>query len=571
MSDLNNNNPFELFTEGIIGDALGAARRADTGAIQQVIRAENDSVGNMANTLNTHNQNMQARRVTNQSIIARARNSIIQFPIYISQSIRVNEAHIISKLFERVYVSYVQTALSQNQIIDEDEANNLVFLKSIHTNLKEAADVLVNKYYEPIDDVDAMLCESIHHIEQISENCTVEFSVVPTTNKDLIAENSRLMNEPLTGFAYLREDTERSTETNSITQNKLEALTDKDLEDIACERSKISKSTRETASRSDKDLGDLVKSNYPNAKDADFNKKLKSVKTSRDNARNEIDNAVEDLKKEIKNGKIPGLSYKNGKYCRDASTTNVGTKTVTKVSTKDKAPVQAPKLLRDADIKKINGMLPYTMEASFRIRQKDGTLAGDVTYVIGVKSVLHLIRAQDLSEDLDEIITGNIRSLQKIRYKTGEINFKDYFLNIKGIKSDVLKSINYNKKWLNTLKRLAEYNRLHGTLLKKPAEFLTDGKVPIPNGTLILSQLDVTNIVGETGIDISDVSIATKLVNSLFLIGIAIVDGTAGSMRVLFPDSSNDWDVQSLAAIDADIAKTDNSSLMKELMKSVNK
>ena len=47
----------------------------------------------------------------------------------------------------------------------------------------------------------------------------------------------------------------------------------------------------------------------------------------------------------------------------------------------------------------------------------------DVKYIIGIKSVMHLIRTQDLVEDLPELITGNIKTLQKVRYKTGEITF----------------------------------------------------------------------------------------------------------------------------------------------------
>ena len=41
------------------------------------------------------------------SIVARARNSVLQFPVYVTQGIRVDEAHVISKLFERVYTTLV--------------------------------------------------------------------------------------------------------------------------------------------------------------------------------------------------------------------------------------------------------------------------------------------------------------------------------------------------------------------------------------------------------------------------------------------------------------------------------
>ena len=67
-------------------------------------------------------------RVDNRSIIARAKNSVLQFPCYVTQSLPVNAAQIISKTFERVYASFVQTAISQRKIIDESEANDLLFL-----------------------------------------------------------------------------------------------------------------------------------------------------------------------------------------------------------------------------------------------------------------------------------------------------------------------------------------------------------------------------------------------------------------------------------------------------------
>ena len=47
-----------------------------------------------------------------RSIIARARNSVLQFPIYITKGVRVTEAQIIAKLFERVY-----TSLNRKRII----------------------------------------------------------------------------------------------------------------------------------------------------------------------------------------------------------------------------------------------------------------------------------------------------------------------------------------------------------------------------------------------------------------------------------------------------------------------
>ena len=558
----------DVFTEGILDDALKSTADVDPGKIKEEwknagsghdkLKTINDEgIDKAQKSLGSIDRTLKKHTVDTRSIIARARNSVVQFPMYVTQTLRVNEAQVIAKLFERVYTTLVQTVLSHNQILDEEEANNLVFLKNFHTNLKEAADALVNEYYKPIDELDTMMYESIFYSQQLTENCKVEFRVVPCNNQDLILENTRLMNEPLAGFMYLRE----ASEITNSGKSEFKVLSDSDLEDIAANRSDISAEEKRKA---------RVKSD-----DAEYSKE----------AREKLDKAVEELKKDIKDlnkdpdslsddekkrlernkKELSKYQYSGGRFVRNEQST---TKTDKKeINTKS---VDAPKLLRDSDIKKINGMLPYTIEATFRLRTKGG-IDRDIKYIIGIKTVMHLIRTQDLVDDLQELVTGNIKSLQKVRYKTGEIKFLDYLFNLKAIKSDAAKHINYNKRWINTLKRLSDYTKMNGTLMKEPIKAITGGNVPIPNGTLILAQPDVTMLTNQTGIDLSKVSNAKRLAKSLFLIGIVIVDSSAGTMRVLFPDSDTDWDVQSLAAIDSELSKTDNSQLMRELNRMVNR
>lgn len=306
-------------------------------------------------------------------------------------------------------------------------------------------------------------------------------------------------------------------------------------------------------------------------------KDLSKAITSKIDAKRDIEKRVDEKVKVIK-GKIKtgqygdNYAYRNGRYMKLNRSTTTSTKTTTNPAhPKTDLGVDAPKVLRDNEVKKVNAMAPFMMEASFHLKN---TKSGDdriVRYIIGVKSVLHLIRVQDLAEDLNELVTGNIKKLQKVRYKTGEISFKDYFLNLKGIKADAAKNINYNKKWINTLKRLAEYRKTYGSILNKPAELIAGGNVPIPNATLILTQPDVTMLTNQTGIDLSQVSNAKRLAKSLFLIAVVITDSSAGTMRVLFPDTNDDWEVQSLSSVESEISKTDNNNLMKELNRMVNR
>lgn len=553
-----------IFTEGIIEDSIKDATNVD---IDKIKKDWGQKIGNATDAANKiagfnaiavddvldpvkkkiDEKNASKNFINRGSIIARSRNSVMQFPVYVTQTIRVNEAHIISKLFERVYASLFQTILAQNPIIDQDEANNLVFLKRFHTNINESADlILYNEFYSPIDDLDEMLKESVFYKEQVTPTMAIRFRRIPCVDQYLVKECARLATDPLEGLDYLKEDGQ-----NSQNIDKWRNLTDDEIRAIAIDNLTVK----------DAKTGDIRKAKQNEIKliemsDKDAKNLSNKEQKDRANLLAKVDEIEYKLKEKIKNNEYKTVyKYKDGKYYSKIDAIN--------------AP-KVPILLKDTDVKKINGMLPYTIEAAFIMQDKDGNAVKEVKFIIGIKTILHVIRPQDLSEDVKELVTGNIKSLQKVRYKTGEITFMDYLFNTKGIKNDAAKSVNYNKKWINTLKRLGEWEKINGSLLKTPAEFIRGGDIPIPNGTLILSKTDVNIITNQTGIDLSVVSNAKRLARSLFLIGICIVDSSAGKMSVLFPDSSSEWDVQSLASIDADLAKSDNSQVMRELNRMVN-
>lgn len=538
-----------------------------------------DTTGVVADELDKKVSDIEKiNRVDNRSIVARARNSVKQCPIYITQSIRAAEAHLISKQFEKVYVTFFQAAISQNPIISPDEANNLGFLNKFHTDIRESAMKLIESY-DPIDEFDSMMMDSIYSEYQLSENCKVQFSVISTNDPDcktIIAENARLMNEPLTGLPYLYYEANRYADQINRDHGTLEGKPYRDANGNLNWKYELDDEGRRLNSEEDsnnfKDTHDKTTMDRVDVVQVNIDEIKKMARTARMNTKDFID-AIKAGK--FKNDKAMGyLQYHV--IDRDAGTGMFVKKNVTSESRispkREPDPIlnPTPEILKQSDLKKINGMEPYMMKATFIIRDPETKTNQQVSYLIGIKSVMHLIHVQDLADELYELVTGNVKSLQKVRYKTGEIGFADYMFNIKGLKADAAKKINHNKRWLSTLKELANYNKTNGSLLKKPAELLLNGNVPIPNATLILSQTDVTWLVGKTGIDLSQISNARKLAKNLFLIAIAIVDPSAGSMRILF-DGDVDWDVQSLASIDAEVAKTDNSNLLRELQRAVNK
>lgn len=521
--------------------------------VDAVVGKINDDTKDAKKYMDKHTSN-------GKSIVARAKNSICQFPVYISQTIRVNEAQIIANMFERYYTTLVQAVIAQNPIISEEEANNLLFLKHFHTNLNESAkeiysryNNIVNQYYECIDEFDKVMSDSIFYTQHLTESCDVVFRVVPTENTDLIFESHRLANEPLTGFTYLKEADEGS---HNPFQN--------------VRKNEVNETSFEKVYLSEDEIERIILNVWHTKKPKNGN----GNNTAMNNYESRKANLITCLEHPniVKNAKLRetvaklNLGY-DGRIFKYVRKDRVSSTTSTELARS----VDAPTLLRDKDIKKINNLDPYSMVAEFRIKDKNGDISATVKYVIGVKTILHPIRTQDLSEELNELVTGNVKRLQKVRYKTGEISLMDYLFNIKGLKADASKNLNGNKRWINTLKHLGEYKATYGTFLKKSVQALNGGNTPIPNGTLILSQPDVTTLTNETGIDLSVASNAKKLANNLFLISVAIVDSSAGTIKILFPDQSSSWDIQSLASIDAEVSKTDNSQLMKELNRIVNK
>ena len=553
---------YELKLENILSDQTSRIKddfTAASGVVNKANTLDDNIIQRPAAALGRIDDQLKQRTLDSRSIVARAKNSILHFPVYCSNVIRVDTAQIIAGLLERTLATLVQVVIAQQKTLTEEEANNLEFLKQYHVNLREAADAIVNKYYQPIDEFDSMMKDAIFYRTQLSENMIVEFRSIPTVDQNLIMESARLVEDPLAGFAYYAEAPAKvgHSAPRDITRRGMKGRDGMEI----------------STTYKDREISDQ-----------DFSNTLRDENRRRV-AAGQKETTVEELKQRIRNGDHLKIGNRDVEYVppmqrRDRNgnplTDDNGNPIMEpekfihpQLQIKDSMPglskpVDVPVMLKETEIKKLNNMLPYTMEVSFVMKTDQGLR--DVKYIIGVKTVFHPISRLDLAGDLREIVTGNVRSLQRVRYKTGEISLMDYLFNIKGLKDDASKHINHNKRWLNTLKRLGEYERLHGSIFKAPTKFITDGNVPIPNATLILSQPDVSILLNETGIDLTDVSIIKRLAKSLFLITVIIVDKDTSTFRIIHPDDDYPaWDTQSLSAAEAEVSKTDYSTMMREL------
>ena len=480
------------------------------------------------------------------SIIARARNSVLQFPVYITNSgIRVNEAHLISKFLERVYASYVQQTLAQNPIRSEEDLQNMNFLKDIHVNFKESSYV-PNKYYTPIDDIDKIITESKYN-KIHGDGFVVEFTNVEITDPYYLAEFRRLSHEPLEGFKFedrrlgigggtynSADDKDEEEPKKAETPKKIETPKKKDDPD----RNKTS-STIEKTKYPDKEYSDEDLLNIANDNNIDSDEPLDDIKNKVKKA-NGYDVTIDGKKVKIfhrKDRNGDDIFFTQGKE-------KTGTVSITNFNNRDKA-VTLPEILKDVEIKKINGMLPYAIKCSFRVSGTNHI--ADIDYLIGVKTVLHLVDMKELTKDLPSIIEGSMKGLRKIKYKMGELSWLDYMFDLKGVKKNAAKRLNSNSRWLSTLKALSDAKNTDAGLTRDLAQLIgKENGIPLPNASLVISKNEVEDMREKTGIDINDTKVANRLMNKLFLICLIIIDGSASSMKVLM-EGQTSWDVQALA------------------------
>lgn len=555
MINFNSSVPIEpeAFTEA---NASGGSKKSVKGIIDDILKSsENKAKANKvggavksgAEALENAEKTFADQVLDRRSIIARASNSVMQFPIYITQSNRIAEAHTIGKAFERVYASFVQNVIAQNPVItDISKVNGLKFLRDYHTNIKESSALTIeefrsifNEYCEPIDQFDEIMTEAVINELKLPGGTVTFMAARPSAM--IALESERLSHEPLDGFRYLTE----VSVPQAVSKQK-QVVTETQGKEI--------------------ELTSEVLMNGLTEHLTNLGLKAKAESEGWDVARKaeEIRNLIQS-KGALRTSSGKTYRYDNGKYMYAIPSV--------KSTSADGKAVDPPMMLRDTDVKKLNSMQPFQFVVKFRVnpvyKKNDNEIKAETnyeqSYILGVKTVLHIIKVKDLSDDLKDIIAGDRKGLQKVRYKTGEISWlKDYLLNLPGLKADAAKGLD-DRRWLSTLKRLGEYEHLHGTAFKKPLSGIYNEGIPIPNATLVVTRGDVERMKDETGINIETISTARTLAKRLFLIAVVIVDQTAGSYKVFFPDMDNDWDVQSLGSLDAEIARIDNSPLMNEI------
>lgn len=249
------------------------------------------------------------------------------------------------------------------------------------------------------------------------------------------------------------------------------------------------------------------------------------------------------------------------------------------------ARVKTPQFLDESKIQKLNTMKPLMMSVDLNVVDKNGSLSRPVSYVIGVKCHTRLIESSILPEVAAYPLKEMNKQLRKIKWRSGELKFgRDLLWKVKSKKQTASDARDKKRKWY---RRLYELSHMSGDGVA--AASIKNGKSPwanwwqdkltggnnkdvghglIPNATIIMSKSDVDNIKREKDIDLLSGSKAAKMCKELFLIGMIVIDEDAESVKVLFPDLHNDYDVMSIAAVKKQLAQLDTAGTKtRDIMK----
>ena len=249
------------------------------------------------------------------------------------------------------------------------------------------------------------------------------------------------------------------------------------------------------------------------------------------------------------------------------------------------ARVKTPQFLDETKIQKLNTMKPLMMSVDLNVVDKNGSLSRPVSYVVGVKCHIRLIDSDILPEVAAYPLKEMNKNLRKVKWRAGELKFgRDILWKKTAKKQTAADSKDPKRKWYRRLYELAHMSG-DGTAAasvkndKSPwANWWQDklsggnnkdvGHGLIPNATIVMSKSDVDNIKREKNIDLLNGKKAAKFCKELFLIGLIVIDNDAESVKVMLPDLHDDYEVQSISAINKQLATLDTAgSKTRDIMK----
>lgn len=498
------------------------------------------------------------------SIVRRASRNVVEFPVFVSSSVPVDYATATNALLEQLYASFLQMAISQNPVISEADAKSGDIFRSMGVKSD------VSKYLEYVSD-DMFYAHDACHNVITTDEAVVEFNMLTVDARIAKLINEAVDHQPLSEFDHFFQEAKKKEPTEKeVLEQRLKDLAKRETELSNVENKNLLspdqidmlEHVRKDMSQIRKDLNSIRKEEREQEKhEKDEEDRETKRKRSADEDIRERFQAADEAGRKNDLGEGYWYPDSNGKpqkmpeTRRDRDEKRAEEKLKYEKITATHA--KAPQFMDETKIGKLNSMKPLMMTVGLRI-MSEGKVSDVIDYVVGVKTHCRVIDAEVLP-DFAEYPSKTMNFVsRKARWRAGELKFLDYLFARKEKKQAAYDSRDPKRKWYHRLYTLA-----HSKGSAKAAKRLTGSSSTaglIPNVTMILSKSDVDMIEATNGIDLLNGSTAKRICNELFLIAMVVIDTDSQSVKLLLPDTMNDYEVHSMASINKQLATLDSSS-----------
>lgn len=288
-------------------------------------------------------------------------------------------------------------------------------------------------------------------------------------------------------------------------------------------------------------------------------KQLRDYEKDKDLERRSKEQQIEKSKQDIESSKHQmKMAEKNAK--------------MTEQQVRNSSKTEGPKFIDETKIQKLNSLKPMLMSVDLRVIDDIGGLSTPVQYIVGVKTHSRMIDAEILPEVAEYPLKKMDEISRKAKWRAGELKFlKDIVFKIDEKKQTAADKKDPRRNWYRRLydlahmkgdapaAKVAEGKSLFETYFKDKIGKSKAITGVIPNASIVITQADVNNIKAQTKINLLKGSSARKFCKELFLLGFVIIDDDAESVKCMFPDLHNDFEVHSLASIKKQVSMLDTA------------
>ena len=551
----------------------------DVKTIGGAAKAAGATVSNARAAYNTVKAKMSADagRLGAKSLIGKAAQNLFEFPVFVSSSVPLDYATAVNSLLEQMYASFLQMAVSINPVVSASDVKSGKMFQGLKTD--------VTKFMEYAEyDWQKAACHNVVHME----DSIVEFDMIniPDDECRMIVEAAEY--DLMDSFSHYFTEASSSNPRHVIDRledqiSELEDEEDQLLDDrrtgvidnaglkrlpelrrelsqlrrnVSDERRRLGQSSDRAAAEKERRANEAERK----ANEAHRESERQLSAEERRKAQEHRDQLTRETEEEKR--RRYRREDEEDQRRREDHQINMNENRRAREKHKVDMKVKAPQMLDETKINKMNTMKPLMMTVGFKVLGDDGRVSDMIDYIVGVRTHCRIVKAEVLPDVAEYPLKEMSTLTRKAKWRAGEIKFLDFLFAKKEKKQAAYDSRDVNRKWYHRLYTLAHSKGSKSIAGKITGKRTNEGL--IPNATIVITKADVDMIKAEKGIDLLRASSARAFCNELFLMSFIVVDVDAQSIKILLPDINNDFEVQSLGAVQKQIATLDTSGAVSD-------